>query len=403
MRLLPLIVTVLFCLKLTAGEPVSNPSVKELVACVKEKGSDPKDYIFDLFKKSDIVVIGERDHRDTTQYNLILDILGDTRFTNEIGYVYTEVGSNNMTAEVNRLLQGNYSSDSEFTDSLFNYYRKSETFYVLWEKYNRMKFLKGIYDINRSSENKIWLGLTDCRFSWSEMQTPEDYAEFWKSRDVNYRDSLMCANFAEMFENQPLVNGKRKALVITNRPHAINYTFFYKGWNQDFGTQGWWMKKRFGDDNVKIVALNWFDYVLFNGENYPMTGKGSWDAAFETLECKPFGIDLKGTPFGGTRFYGLSGGVARLIKDKQWEEIADGLIYYTPLYDQVAAIGIEGLVPEDFAQEIERRVNIYNEGTGNKIPAEAFIKEYNTFRAVPATFISREQSRQLILEVLNAE
>ena len=69
----------------------------------------PKEYIFKLFEKSDIVVLGERDHRDTVQYDLIQDILADPRFAEQIGYVYTEVGSYNMNDDVNRLLQGQLS------------------------------------------------------------------------------------------------------------------------------------------------------------------------------------------------------------------------------------------------------------------------------------------------------
>lgn len=53
------------------------------------------------------------------------------------------------------------------------------------------------------------------------------------------------------------------------------------------------MKKIFGEEKVKIVVLNWFDYNLFNGSNFPMTGEGHWDAAFELMECRPFAIDLK--------------------------------------------------------------------------------------------------------------
>ena len=38
-----------------------------------QKQQTPKEYIFALWKESDIIILGERDHRDTTQYNLILD------------------------------------------------------------------------------------------------------------------------------------------------------------------------------------------------------------------------------------------------------------------------------------------------------------------------------------------
>ena len=42
-----------------------TPSIEALRTCAAEKGIPPKEYIFKLFEKSDIVVLGERDHRDT--------------------------------------------------------------------------------------------------------------------------------------------------------------------------------------------------------------------------------------------------------------------------------------------------------------------------------------------------
>ena len=148
-----------FCALTTITLKAQTPSIEALRTCAAEKGMPPKEYIFKLFEKSDIVVLGERDHRDTVQYDLIQDILADPRFAEQIGYVYTEVGSYNMNDDVNRLLQGSYPTEAAFMDSLYAYYRKSETFYPIWEKYNRVKFLKGIYEINRTSPKKIRLGL----------------------------------------------------------------------------------------------------------------------------------------------------------------------------------------------------------------------------------------------------
>lgn len=40
----------------------------------------PIDYIFENFEHSDIIILVERDHRDTAQYDLISDIIRDDRF-----------------------------------------------------------------------------------------------------------------------------------------------------------------------------------------------------------------------------------------------------------------------------------------------------------------------------------
>ena len=393
---------IIFCAFTAIALKAQPPSIEALRTCAAEKGIPPKEYIFKLFEKSDIVVLGERDHRDTIQYDLIHDILADPRFAEQVGHVYTEVGSYNMTDDVNRLLQGVYPTEAVFMDSLYAYYRKSETFYPIWEKSNRVKFLKGIYEVNRTSPKKIKLGLTDCEFSWDEIRTVEDYKKFWKSPGLNDRDSVMAAHISEMYARQTPLNGKRKALVITNQPHAINYSMILKKTNTVYGAQGWWMKKNFGEEKVKIVVLNWFDYNLFDGSNFPMTGDGHWDAAFELLQCRPFAIDLKNTPYGKTAYNGLAGGTTSHVKEKCWQDVADGLIYYAPLYDHVAAWGIEGLITKEFEPEIKRRVTIFFQATqpGAEIPIKAAIDEYNVFHTFPTVFRSKEEVKDLIMKVL---
>ena len=50
-----------------AAQPTSAPSIKALHEYADKNGISPNDYIFNLFEKSDIVVLGERDHRDSLQ------------------------------------------------------------------------------------------------------------------------------------------------------------------------------------------------------------------------------------------------------------------------------------------------------------------------------------------------
>ena len=164
-----------------AAQTPSVPSIKALHEYADKNGVSPKDYIFKLFEKSDIVMLGERDHRDSLQYNFILDLLADSRFAEQVGHVYTEIGGINLTEDVNMLLNATYATEGDFRDSLYAYYRKGECFYPLWEKYNRIKFLKGLYKINKKSSRKIHLGLTDLNFSWDSIHTVDDYKAFWKS------------------------------------------------------------------------------------------------------------------------------------------------------------------------------------------------------------------------------
>jgi hypothetical protein len=319
-------------------------------------------------------VIGERDHRDTTQYELILDILRDARFAEEIGYVYTEVGCVNRTKDVNRLLRRKYKTAQAFNDALYTYLR-NEDFNPLWDKYNRVQFLRGLYEINRVSRHKITLGLTDCKFSWNKIKTAQEYRDFDDSPACSYRDSTMSFHFVEMYANQKPKKSKRKALIITNHPHALNATFA----GNDYHRQGKWLKELYGEDNVKIVMLNWTEYT--QKEQMPLVARGLWDAAFEVMGCQSVAMDSKGTPFGLEPYFNVRYG------DMKWEDIADGIIYYKPIYESVLTIGIPGIVSVDFEEELMRRIRIYFEAMDGPVPPLEEVKPmYDRFFSFPATY-----------------
>ena len=352
--------------------------VDDIVSSINEKGKTPVDYIFDQFKAADIVVIGERDHRDTTQYELILDILKDPRFVKEIGYVYTEVGCVNRTSEVNKLIKGKFQTNEDFMNHLYAYLRTGEVFYPLWEKYNRVQFLRGLYEINCNNRQKITLGLTDCAFSWNDISSAQEYKNFYYSSACEYRDSTMAANFAQMFEQQKPKKGKRKALIITNQPHAINATMTKRTYHR----QGKWLKERYGQDNVKIVILNWAEYRFYDGKTFPLIAGGLWDAAFEVIDCKPFGMDIKGTPFGNTPYLDPA------YKNLRWEDVADGIIYYKPFYETILTGGIPNIIDSGFESEFMRRIRIYYEAIiGLAAPnLEDAKSSYDGFISVPGTY-----------------
>ena len=372
-----------------------HPKLNDYVNCLKGNSCNPVDYIFQLFEKADVVVIGERDHRDTTQYELILDILKDPRFVKEIGYVYTEVGCVNRTSEVNKLIKGKFQTNEDFMNHLYSYLRTGEVFYPLWEKYNRVQFLRGLYEINRNNRRKITLGLTDCAFSWSDISSAQEYKDFFYSAACEYRDSTMTANFAQMFELQKPKKGKRKALIITNQPHAINATMAKRTYHR----QGKWLKDRYGQDNVKIVILNWAEYRFYDGKKMPLIADGLWDAAFEKIDCKPFGMDIKGTPFGHTPYLDPA------YKNLRWEDVADGIIYYRPFYETILTGGIPNIIDSGFESEFMRRIRIYYEAImGIAAPNLDDAKSsYDGFISVPDTYPQDPDSvknfiRSLIIE-----
>ena len=98
----------------------------------------------------------------------------------------------------------------------------------------------------------------------------------------------------------------------------------------------------------------------------------------------------------------IAGGTTSNVKNQCWQDVADGLIYYAPLYDHVAAWGIEGIITKEFEPEIKRRVTLFFQATrpGVEIPMEAVIEEYNVFQTCPAAFKSKEEVKGLIKKVI---
>ena len=383
------IITVLAIISYTTLSYAQNHTLNDYVQCINNHSSAPVEYIFKQFEQSDIVVIGERDHRDTTQYQLILDILKDPRFVKEIGYVYTEVGCVNRTSEVNKLIKSKFQTNEDFVNHLYSYLRTGEVFYPLWEKYNRVQFLKGLYEINRNNRQKITLGLTDCAFLWNDISSAQEYKDFYYSSACEYRDSTMAANFAQMFEQQKPKKGKRKALIITNQPHAINATMAKRTYHR----QGKWLKECYGQDNVKIVILNWAEYRFYDGKKMPLIADGLWDAAFEEIDRKPFGMDIKGSPFGNTPYLDPA------YKNLRWEDVADGIIYYKPFYETIVTVGIPNIIDSGFESEFMRRIRIYYEAIiGLAAPnLEDAKSSYDGFISVPGTYPQEPDSIKNII------
>ena len=355
---------------ITAQQPsdsipgVHTFKLEEYTEFLQTQNTSPKDYVFSLFEHSDIVILGERDHRDTTQYVLFLDIISDSRFIEDIGHVYTEVGVVNMTPEANRFIKGNYSTEDEFREAFRDYYRY-EDFNPLWEKYNRYQFLKGLYDINSClpESKKITLGLTDMEFSWKGM-TPKKYRDF--SNDMNqswsHRDSIMAYNFMNLYEKQEPVKGKRKALLITSKPHAENSRLFFniKGVSNEFRRVGSYIKEVY-EDNCKIVAMNFYRADNYMGLPVGLSAFGLWDAAFELTGNNPVGFDLKDNIFGLT--------TSDCVSFLKWEDLFDGYIFYIPFYDFVLVMGVPYVVDRKFSKELIHRAICYEYGEGRNLKA----------------------------------
>lgn len=365
--LLFLLTTNIFC----QTKQTKDSKVLELINCLEQNSNDPKEYILSLFENNDIVIIGERDHRDTTQYDLLLEIIGDKRFIEKVGHVYTEVGCVNRTEWANKVLKTEYDTEKDFETALIELYRELD-FNPLWEKYNMYKYLKGIYHINKTlnDENKITVGLTDLAFDWNGM-THKKYNVFSNNMNSSYRnrDSVMAYNFMQLYEQQQPINNKKKALLIQSRPHSRNMDVKYKGLRLKF--VGSYIKDIY-NDNVKIVAFNWYKWMPVEWELWAppkkneLTDNGKWDAAYEITGCKSVAFDINDTPFGKTEFD------YQYETDIKFQDVFDGIIFYKPFYEFVGVKGVPNVVDKEFSKGLVRRAAIMDRNIFNRLGLRLF-------------------------------
>ncbi len=57
-----------------------NKEITKHVDFLRENHKPAKEYILDLFEKNDLVILCERYHHENTQYELITDVISDTKF-----------------------------------------------------------------------------------------------------------------------------------------------------------------------------------------------------------------------------------------------------------------------------------------------------------------------------------
>ena len=88
----------------TEARPGYDPAIEKYVSFLEGQRQGPVDYVLSLFEKYDVVVLCERAHPETTQYDLILDIIRDRRFAEKVGNVFTEVGTASLVPRVDAFL-----------------------------------------------------------------------------------------------------------------------------------------------------------------------------------------------------------------------------------------------------------------------------------------------------------
>ena len=322
-------------------------SVSKYVDYLKNNRQDINDYVMGLFEKYDYVVLCERHHQDMMQYDMIYDLVTDSRFVDKVGVVFTEIGCAESRDAYRTFVETTFQNDTLVEKELASFLMKNQTVHLLWPNTNWFSFLKRMYYFNHDREKKVEIMFADRN---------------WIDRtELAHRDSVMADNIIKTIESDSL----KKSLIIMNYRHA----FFTPG------CCGEYIQRRFPGKvaNVMInnVKLDFLSLALGKEIARPDLRHGEWDVAFEQMPTDAFAFDLKDSPFGNDNFdyfalpWAMENGM-------QYQDMFNGFIYYKALADHRASVGFNHLFdPENIAKLQEREKLI----PGYWLGAWEFLKE----------------------------
>ena len=327
-------------------------SVSKYVDYLKNNRQDINDYVMGLFEKYDYVVLCERHHQDMMQYDMIYDLVTDSRFVDKVGVVFTEIGCAESRDAYRTFVETTFQNDTLVEKELASFLMKNQTVHLLWPNTNWFSFLKRMYYFNHDREKKVEIMFADRN---------------WIDRtELAHRDSVMADNIIKTIESDSL----KKSLIIMNYRHA----FFTPG------CCGEYIQRRFPGkvanvmiNNAKLDFLSLALGKVTTGNEIarPDLRHGEWDVAFEQMPTDAFAFDLKDSPFGKDNFdyfalpWAMENGM-------QYQDMFNGFIYYKSLIDHRASVGFNHLFdPENIAKLQEREKLI----PGYWLGAWEFLKE----------------------------
>lgn len=291
-------------------------SVRKYTDYLQHNRKDINDYVFGLFEKYDHIILCERWHPEMTQHDMIYNLITDSRFTENIGTLFTEVGNVESINSYRALVDTEFADDDSLERALASFLVENQSFHLIWSYTTWHDFLKRIYYFNHGKEKKIDIRFTD-RANW--VYNNPDYA----------RDSLMGANIVAAIRNDSI----KKSLTIMNLRHAYLTN----------GNCGYYVAEAF-PGRVTNILINQPTYY-YGIAHIRHIHNGKWDVAFEQMPEEGYAFDMQGSPFGKDRFdHTLF--LSPLTK-KKYEDMFTGMIYYQPLYQHYSKSGYPYMLEGD--------------------------------------------------------
>lgn len=288
---------------------------------INTDSKDINEYIKELYKHYDHVVLCERWHPECTQYGMIYDMVTSPFFADSINNVFTEIGDVKKREDFRQITTATFPSDSLREKALSSFIIDSQTVWLLWSNTNWFDFLNKMSEFNHNREKPVNILFSDVL--WTDINK------------ISERDSVMAYNIINTIHSDSI----KKSLVIMNYRHAFMTP----------NNCGYYLQKAF-PGRVANVMLNTFRFNICQAPSALQQGK--WDVAAEQTGKDRFAIDFQNSPFGDDNF-DLSPLLSRFTpRDVKYKDMFNGMIYCTLPAEQYAGHGF----PYIFTLENQERL-----------------------------------------------
>jgi hypothetical protein len=305
----------------------NNSKVKKYTSFLTGQQLNPKDYVFELFKTNDVVVLCEASHQESTAWGLISDIVVDKRFINNVGNIFTEYGAVSKQSKVDSILNVKFANDTLLEKSLAGLMRfRGPHFFYFLKNINLLNnFLPDSLKIHEyftdfDSENEYFPGSTSLN-------------------DKVDRDSIMAYIVINKFKDIQKNDYRKKCLVITNFRHAFGSIKKDGREINTFDSESSFIFKSFPSKTANVmlnslalttsVIIPTDKFMVYNAIQY-----GKWDRVFEENKNRPIGFDFKGSPFGKDVFdYLPYSYYFPYVTNLKYEDVFTGFIFNKPIHE----------------------------------------------------------------------
>lgn len=280
----------------------------------KANKQSPKEYLYKLFEKYDIVCIDERYHPEYTQWELFSDIICDEEFAEKIGVLCTEIGSQDQQKDIDEFMKKKFKADSLMEMEAAAIIRCNDAYWPVWPLRNIFDFTIKLhnYNIRHDSSQKIRWYFCHRDQIWNTVKNLEELYQYQL-----YPDSTMGGKIIEIHNKQLQdSNSSKKLLFIANYTHCCRNIYHNQKTALDY------VEKAF-PGKVGVIYIPSAHYAS-GREFFIPVEMGLWDEAAKHVGY-PFAISIKEN-FIGEKIYDGEQNIEKTNKLK-WKNLFDGILF----------------------------------------------------------------------------